>query len=155
MAGTTLCLLPPTTFDFNDLTLHASNPQAIVIAQRIEVSGWESAILGVRVHSTGTISAGDRIEVAAYVHGYSIDEPGTDFSGTTGQQVGLLQNVVTNTSAVPDYRVVGLDQQFGALVKVVLLAYRTTANPPTAFTVKLSMDLDLKTGVVAEKRMTV
>lgn len=80
MAGRTIRICPPRTFDFSNVAGGTAAAQTFTIAERIDCSQYDTADLIVRVVGaivTGTSPA--KIEVVLVSDGFTPDDPSQDF----------------------------------------------------------------------------
>src|SRR5689334_15726410 len=119
MSGMLISVVPPTLYDF--VSLATGQSVAFNVASRIDTTGVEAAVLQVRVH-TVNLNTGDSITVDAVPHGYSPDDPGTDFGqvGTTMATASFAGQLTVGGL----YTTTALSGQFGALLRIAVKATR-------------------------------
>lgn len=149
MSGMLITVLPPTIFDFSSLILTNGAYVSFPIAQRIDTAGYESGFLQVRIHPNGSNTidrANDSIKVVVTPHGYTPDDPGTDFGSVTPNTPTLAVVPLANSYTSPDFQVMAIGTTgFGGLLKVSVIGARGQTASGNIIA-KLSIDLALKTG---------
>ena len=150
MSGQLITVVPPTLYDLTSLNNVNLATMSFIVASRIDTTGVESGVLQVRVHAINIQTAGDRIDIDASLHGYSPDDPGTDF-GQVGASMANV-NFIGIQQTPPLYSTISLSGNFGGQLKIVVKGTRGSAVS-TTLSAKLSIDLVLKTGAAARDPM--
>lgn len=151
MSGVLVTVVPPAMYDFASLTNTNGITMTFVVASRIDTTGAESGVLQVRAHTITLTNSGDRIDVDVSLHGYTPDDPGTDY-GQVGASMANVNFLAPLSPGAPLYKTTALTGRFGGQLKVTVKATRGN-NMLTALQAKLSIDLMLKTGGAARYPM--
>lgn len=143
MAGRTIRICPPRTFNFDNLAGGASAAQTITIAERIDCSQFDTADLIVRVVgdiTTGTSPA--QIDVVLVSDGFTPDDPSQDFFSDPIATVSFVYSGNQPAYAAGTLKIDSA-ADLGSMLAVQVIG--TPATAADTLNGRLAIDLALKT----------
>ena len=143
MSGRIFRVSPPTLMDFSNVK--ASSTQELILASRIDVTPYNYAGLGVRVHGDYSIAqSGAKIEVFARPDAFTTDDPGADWDYSQVSDLGTVTIPYNLSNIVPFFDGSGWDCSYNGLIHIVVRG--TQVATQGAVQAILSVDLVLKEG---------
>lgn len=140
MAGRTIRICPPRTFNFDDLAnTDTDDEMVITIAERIDASQYTAADLVVRVVSDVTVTNGSSyIQVRLVSDGFTPDDPSQDFFSSTA----LASADYTANASAGDLKVAAATD-LGSMLAVQIAA--NAEGSAATLNGRFAIDLVLKT----------
>lgn len=141
--GMMMRIIPRTVYDFTKV--QASQTVQFIIAQHIDVGPFQEADFMIRCYNPSISPAGASITIQLLADGYTLDEPSLDFfSVNDGKSSAFGSIVYGNTTTTTTYSVLSVNNQFGRMLAVRLIATQPASTGSLVATI--SIDLALKGG---------
>jgi len=141
MSGIVLSVIPPTTFSFSGA--QASAIMVVPIASRIDLSGFETGALQVRLHTNSSVAQADTIAINVFPDGYTPDDPGTPWDTLAANAIQSV-NFSGPAPGPPLYQAAALIAPFPNLARINLVCTKAGVTGTSIW--RLSIDLMLRTG---------
>jgi hypothetical protein len=141
MGGRTIRAFPRRRFNFTTSQLPASQVIEVVMAERLDVSGYKTVELLGRLHNGGPLpQAGQKLEILAVADGFTDEDPGQTFRRPSSAAAATV--TFDNTITAPFYLPVTLSTPFGPLITIIVKL--TQPATPGLFDETISCDVHMR-----------